>query len=259
VPEVGHLGSATDIHTIADHRVSEIGEMWQSRGFAYIGVFDFDECSNFGVITNTRIPSYVRIWSYNCSFTEVDIPFDIGSRLEDHSFFEIDISFYGHILFYNCSFINNFTISSNDRIVGPQEIPWIPYRYPSTGSLDDTIESLLDIDMDEICDLEFSSGREREGSEYLEYLIIELVIADIGEIPDTHIGWFLDDSSRFSVVITGEYSEELRTIHLFAECCVSFLLYQFQDVSALIEVIARHYDEFSSDMSLECEDRSTST
>jgi hypothetical protein len=36
VPEVGHLGSSADIDMIADHRVSEIGEMGQSRGLANI-------------------------------------------------------------------------------------------------------------------------------------------------------------------------------------------------------------------------------
>ena len=85
------------------------------------------------------------------------------------------------------------------------------------------------------------------------------MIADICEIPETRISWFFDDSSRFSLAVTGEYPEELRTIHSLAECCVSFLLYQFQDVATLIEIITRYDDELSSDMSLECEDRSTST
>ena len=34
--EIGDLGSASDIHMIADHRVSEIGEMWQGRGLTDI-------------------------------------------------------------------------------------------------------------------------------------------------------------------------------------------------------------------------------
>ncbi len=156
--EIGDLGPATDIDMIADHRVSEIGEMRQGRGLTDVGVFDFDCCSDLGMITDARIPTNVRIWSYNYSFPEVYIPFDIGSRLQDYPFFEIYISFYGHILFYNCSFIYGFTISPDDRIVGSQEIPGIPDRDPSTCCLDDTIESLLDIDMDEISDLEFSTG-----------------------------------------------------------------------------------------------------
>ena len=244
---------------IADHRVSQVGEMRYSRVRANIGVFDFDKCSDLGIITDARITTNVRIWSYNCSFTEVYIPFDIGSRLEYHSFFEIDISFYVHIWFYNCSFIYCFAISSDDRIVCPEEIPWIPNRDPSTGCLDDTIESLLDIDMDEICDLEFSARREWERPEYLEYLRIELVIADIGEITDTRISWFLDYSSRFAFTITGKYPEELRIVDSFAECCVSFLLYQFHDIRTLIEIITRYDDELSRDVSLECEDRSTRT
>ena len=36
VSEIGDLGSASDIHMIADHRVSEIGEMRYSRGLADI-------------------------------------------------------------------------------------------------------------------------------------------------------------------------------------------------------------------------------
>jgi hypothetical protein len=92
-------------------------------------------------------------------------------------------------------------ISSDDSIIGSQEIPRVSDRDPSTSSLDDTIESLLYIDMDQVSDLEFSARREREGSEYLEYLVIELVIADIGEIAETRIRWFLDDSSCSTLTI----------------------------------------------------------
>ncbi len=47
VSEIGDLGSSADIDMIADHRVSEIGEMWQSRGVTNIRVFDLDECPDF--------------------------------------------------------------------------------------------------------------------------------------------------------------------------------------------------------------------
>ncbi len=105
--------------------------------------------------------------------------------------------------------------------------------------------------MDEVSDLEFSARREREGSEYLEYLTIELVIANISEIPDTRISRFFDDSSSFSLIITCEYPEEIRIFHLFTECCVSFLLYQFHDIRTLIEIITRYDNELSLDVSLE--------
>ena len=91
--------------------------------------------------------------------------------------------------------------------------------------------------MDEIRDLEFSTGREGESSEYLEYLVIELVIADIGEIPDTRIGWFLDYPSRPTLTITGEYPKEFRIVYSFAECCVSFLFSESDDIATLIEII----------------------
>ncbi len=85
------------------------------------------------------------------------------------------------------------------------------------------------------------------------------MIADIGEITETHISWFLDDSSCLSFTVTGEYPEELRIVYSFAECGVSVLLYESHDITTLIEIITRYYDEFSHDMSLECEDRSTGT
>ena len=34
--EIGNFGSSSDIHMIADHRVSKVGEMWYSRGLADI-------------------------------------------------------------------------------------------------------------------------------------------------------------------------------------------------------------------------------
>lgn len=85
------------------------------------------------------------------------------------------------------------------------------------------------------------------------------MITDIGEITDTCISWLLDDPSRPTITITSEYPEELRVIYFFAECCVSFLFSESDDISTLIEIISRDYDELSGDMSLECEDRSTSS
>lgn len=113
--------------------------------------------------------------------------------------------------------------------------------------------------MDEVCDLEFSARREWEHPEDLKYLRIKLVIADIGEIADARIGWFFDDSSRFSFAITDEYPKELRTIDSLAEGSVSWLLYEPDYISTSVEIIARYDDELASDMSLECEDRSTCT
>ena len=85
------------------------------------------------------------------------------------------------------------------------------------------------------------------------------MIADIGEVADTRIGWLLDDSSRFSLAITGEYPEELRVADLLAEGRIARLARETQYIRPIIEIITRYDDEFSGDMSLECEDRSTST
>ena len=124
---------------------------------AYIGVLHFYKCSNLGSRSDTRIATDIGIGSDDRSFSAVDVALDIGSRLQDNSFLEIDISFYGHIWFDNCSFIYCFIVSSDDRIVGPQEIPWVADRDPPASSLDHAIESFLDIDVDKIRDLELSS------------------------------------------------------------------------------------------------------
>ena len=85
------------------------------------------------------------------------------------------------------------------------------------------------------------------------------MISYICQISNGYICRLFDDASSSSFVITGEYPEELRVVYLFAECCISFLLYQFHDVCTLIEIITRYDDELSRDVSLECEDRSTRT
>ena len=149
---------------IPDNTISKIRKMWNTSRFTNIGVLEFYECSDFRVFPNTRISSDICIWSDDSSFSEVDISLDIGSRLENHSFFEIYISLYGHIWFDNCSFIDNISISTDNCIIGPEEIPRISNRYPSSCSLYDTIHSLSDIDMNEISDLEFLAGGERNMS-----------------------------------------------------------------------------------------------
>ena len=86
VSEIRNLGSSADIDMIADYRVSQVGEMRYGRFRANIGVFDFDECSDLGIITDTCITTDIRIGSDDGSLPEVDIAIDICSRFQNYAF-----------------------------------------------------------------------------------------------------------------------------------------------------------------------------
>ncbi len=179
--------------------------MWNTSRFTNIGVLEFYECSDFRVFPNTRISSDKRIWSDDSSFSEVGISFNVGSRFENYSFFEVYISLYGHIWFDNCSFIDNICISTDNCIIGSEEIPRVSDRYPSTSRLNDTIHSFLYIDMNQISDLKLATRGEGNMAKDLEYLTVELVIPDISKIPNRWIRWFLYDSCSLLILITGKY------------------------------------------------------
>ena len=83
---IRNLGSSADIDMIADYRVSQVGEMRYGRFRANIGVFDFDECSDLGIITDTCITTDIRIGSDDGSLPEVDIAIDICSRFQNYAF-----------------------------------------------------------------------------------------------------------------------------------------------------------------------------
>ena len=155
------------------------------------------------------------------------------------------MSFYGDICLYSSAKVSSFFISIDDSIIGFQEIPGIPYSDPSPMCFHDRVASFSYIDVDKVCDLELTSGREGNGSELLEYGIIELMISDIGEISDSGVCRFFYETCSFSCRIYREYPKILRYIHSLTESTISYYLRKIHDVSTIIEVISRYDDEFS--------------
>ena len=91
------------------------------------------------------------------TFSEVDVPLYVCSRLQYHAFFEIDISLYSYVFLDGCSSVHSFAVSSDNLIIGLQEIPRIPDRDPASSCFHDTIFLFSDILMYEVSDLELST------------------------------------------------------------------------------------------------------
>ncbi len=91
------------------------------------------------------------------TFSKIHITLYICSRLQYHAFFEIDISLYSYVLLDGCSSVHGFVVSSDNLIIGLQEIPGIPDRDPASICFYDTILLFSDILMYEVSDLEFST------------------------------------------------------------------------------------------------------
>jgi len=178
-------------------------------------------------------------------FSEISIPFDIGSSFEDCSFFEVYISLNSHSWFYNCSFIYYFRVISDDRIIGFQEIPRVSDRDPSTRRFYDGVLFFPYVLMDEISNLDFSTWGKGDFFEIIEYAVIEAMISDVCKVSDSSICWFFDDSCGFSCGILREYSEILWMIDGFAEGSISSMIRELSYIFCIIDVISREYDKIA--------------
>ncbi len=257
--KVGSLGSTTDIHLIADDTITDIRKMRYAWVLSYIGIFYLYESTYFRILTDASRSSDICIRSYDASFSEIDISFDIGSWFEEDSLFEIDVSFYGNIIFYRCSVISCLVIRSDYLFVCFEEIPGISYRSPSPMSFYDRVDTFFYIDVDKICNLELTTWREGECSEFLEYGVIELMVSDIGEIPESRISRFFYDTCCFSGFIDGEYPEVFWGIDSLAESSISCELHKIQDITTIIEIITWDDHEFSGELPFEREYRRPSS
>lgn len=250
MPEIGYFWSSTNIDIISDHRISKIRQMRYSWVITKIGIFAFDERSDFWFGSYTWIPSDIAIWSDYCIFSKISISFDICSRLEYDTFFEIDISFYCHIWFDGRSLIDTFYIVAYDEIISIQEIPWIAYRNPLANSFDDTISTVFNIDLDEISNLELSSGREWNIPKEEKNTTIKLMYSYIRKISEGRIRWFLHYSCGFSGIISCEYSKILWIIDGLTESSMSFYLCKIQYIFSIVEIISGYDDKTSCNSSL---------
>jgi hypothetical protein len=156
--EIGRDHARGEVDIISCYSIDYDGSLCDDRMISEITSLDLRERSCSCMIPEVRIPSNMGKWSDFTIFSKIDISFDIRSRLEYDSCFEMDISFDDDIWLYGSSEIDSGCIPSYDFFMGFQKIPGISYRDPSSFRFDYRVASLMYIDVYEIGDFELTSG-----------------------------------------------------------------------------------------------------
>lgn len=106
--------------------------------------------------------------------------------------------------------------------MGFQEIPWVADRNPSTHSFYDSIFPLSDIEVDEISDLELTTGRKWYDRQIIENRVIEFMISDIGKIPNAGVYGFFGNPDGVSRYIGCKNSKKTRILDVLTEGCIPY-------------------------------------
>ena len=132
MPHIRSLTPSADIHMIADDGVSYVWEVWDMRVVTHMTIFILDKCSYLRVFSDTRVSSYIGIGPDDAIFTDISISVYIAPWFYDDSFTEKYISFYRYIFLDSRSHIYRLCVSTDDRVVHTEYVPWVSDGDPSS-------------------------------------------------------------------------------------------------------------------------------